>query len=255
MIPIYDNVRGRRLPWVNITIIAINFVVFFYEVSLSHTQIAAGVTELDRFIFRWGSIPACLFDALGRNQDLSPQATHICTDQPESVFTVFSAMFIHGGWLHILGNMLFLFIFGDNVEDAMGHLRYAVFYLLMGVIAAFTYSAVSSGSLTPTIGASGAIAGVMGAYIVLYPRATVTALIFIFPFPLPAFVLIGFWFVAQVFSGFSSLGVNAVGAGAGVAYFAHIGGFIAGIVLVNVFVLGVPRPGIGRGRRPPGGWP
>jgi membrane associated rhomboid family serine protease len=250
VIPIFDNVHGRRFPYVNLAIIAINFVVFFYEVALSHTHITAQITELDRFIFRWGEVPACLFDALGRNQDLSLQATRLCADQPHPVFTIFSGMFIHGGWLHILGNMLFLFIFGDNVEDAMGHVRYAIFYLLMGVLAALTYSAVSIDSLETAIGASGAIAGVMGAYIVLYPRATVTAIIFFFPFPLPAFVLIGFWFLVQVFSGFSTLGVNAVGAGGGVAYFAHIGGFIAGALLIKLFVLGQPRRGLARPRRP-----
>ncbi len=250
MIPIFDNVRGRRFPYVNLAIIAINFVVFFYEVSLSHQHITSQITELDRFIFRWGEVPACVFDALGRNQNLSLQATRLCADQPHPIFTIVSGMFVHAGWLHILGNMLFLFIFGDNVEDAMGHVRYAVFYMLMGVIAAFAYSAVSIDSLTPAIGASGAIAGVMGAYIVLYPRATVTALIVIFPFPLPAFVLIGFWFLVQVFSGFSTLGANAVNAGGGVAYFAHIGGFIAGALLIKLFVIGQPRTPLRRPRTP-----
>jgi membrane associated rhomboid family serine protease len=140
--------------------------------------------------------------------------------------------------------MLFLWIFGDNVEDAMGHARYAIFYLLVGALAACAHMFVSPDDLTPAIGASGAIAGVMGAYIVLFPRATVAVIIPIFffiPFPLPAFVLIGFWFVAQIFSGFASLGPNAVGAGGGVAYFAHIGGFIAGALLINFFALGRPR--------------
>ena len=163
-------------------------------------------------------------------------------------------MFMHGSWLHILGNMLFLWIFGDNVEDAMGHVLYAAFYLIVGTAGAVTHGLVDPNALTPAIGASGAIAGVMGAYIVLFPRATVAVIIPIFffiPFPLPAFVLIGFWFVAQLFSGFSSLGPDAVGAGGGVAYFAHIGGFIAGALLVNVFAARTTSPRVRRAARGP----
>jgi membrane associated rhomboid family serine protease len=153
-------------------------------------------------------------------------------------------MFMHGSWLHILGNMLFLWIFGDNVEDAMGHLLYGAFYLLTGVLASLSHGLVNAESLTPAIGASGAVAGIMGAYIVLFPRATITALLPFFlliPVQVPAIFLIGIWFLLQLFSGVSSLGVDAVGSGGGVAYFAHIGGFIAGGVLVNVFVLGRRR--------------
>ena len=251
MIPIHDSVRGRSVPWVNVAIIVINFVVFFYELALRQQQITPGLTELDRFIYHWGNIPACMFDALGRNENLNAQGLRLCADQPNPVLTVITAMFIHGGWLHILGNMLFLWIFGDNVEDAMGHVRYAVFYLLVGAIAAFVQAFASADELTPAIGASGAIAGVMGAYIVLFPRATVAVIIPIFffiPFPLPAWVLIGFWFVAQLLSGFSSVGTPAVGAGGGVAYFAHIGGFLAGAALVHLFVVGRPRR---EPRRPP----
>ncbi|MDP9237762.1 MAG: rhomboid family intramembrane serine protease, partial [Chloroflexota bacterium] len=239
MIPVYDSVRSRSFPIVNVTIILINFIVFFYEIALSQQQLGLRTSELDRFIFHWGNIPACTFDALGRNLAEARSAT--CLQQPDARWTILAAMFMHGGWLHILGNMLFLWIFGDNVEDAMGHARYAIFYLLVGTLAAFAHMFVNPHDLTPAIGASGAIAGVMGAYIVLFPRATVAVIIPIFffiPFPLPAFVLIGFWFVAQIFSGFASLGPNAVGAGGGVAYFAHVGGFIAGAVLVNLFVLG-----------------
>jgi membrane associated rhomboid family serine protease len=130
---------------------------------------------------------------------------------------------------------------------------YAIFYIVVGSAGALAHGIIDPGALTPAIGASGAIAGVMGAYIVLYPRATVATLIFFVPFPIPAFMLIGFWFVSQLFSGFSSLGVDAVGAGGGVAYFAHIGGFIAGALLVNVFAIrrGRPRP---RRRAPRDPW-
>jgi membrane associated rhomboid family serine protease len=240
MIPIHDSVRSRSFPYVNVAIIVINFAVFFYEVALSQQTIRGQFTELDTFIYHWGNIPACTFDALGRHMNLSVQAQAICRSQPDPAWTVFSAMFMHGGWLHVLGNMLFLWIFGDNVEDSMGHALYAVFYLLVGALSAFTHMWVNASDMMPAIGASGAIAGVMGAYIVLFPRATVAVIIplfFFIPFPLPAFVLIGFWFVAQVFSGVSSLGVNTVGAGGGVAYFAHIGGFVAGALLVNLFAI------------------
>ncbi len=249
MIPIHDSPRSRSLPIVNVAIIIINFAVFFYEVAVSQHQVGLHMTGLDRFIFHWGNIPACTLDAYGRAVATAAAHSRTCASQPSPQWTMISAMFMHGGWLHILGNMLFLWIFGDNVEDAMGHARYLVFYLLVGVIAAFTHMLVNPDDLTPAVGASGAIAGVMGAYIVLFPRATVAVIIPIFffiPFPLPAFVLIGFWFVAQLFSGFSSLGPDAVGAGGGVAYFAHIGGFVAGALLIKLFVLG-------RGRRAPPG--
>jgi membrane associated rhomboid family serine protease len=246
MIPIHDSIRSRTFPYVNLTIIIINFLVFFYEVSLSQQSIHGQLTRLDTFIYDWGNIPSCTLDVLGQNGTLSGLATQVCAMQPHPAWTVFTALFIHGGWLHILGNMLFLWIFGDNVEDSMGHALYAVFYLTVGALSGFTHMFVNAADLTPAIGASGAIAGVMGAYIVLFPRATVAVIIpvlFFIPFPLPAFVLIGFWFVAQVFSGFSSLGVSAVGAGGGVAYFAHIGGFIAGALLINVFAIRRRRGG------------
>jgi len=243
VIPLFDSPRRRTFPYVNVAIIAVNFIVFFYELSLTTDLVTRHVSQLDIFILHWGNIPACTLDSLGRDAVASRSA--VCSSQPHPASTILTAMFIHGGWLHIAGNMLFLFIFGDNVEDAMGHIRYAIFYLLIGAVAAFTHMSVYPDDLQPAIGASGAIAGVMGAYIVLFPRATVTAsipLLFFIPFPIPAFVMIGFWFIVQLFSGFSAIGVDAVGAAGGVAYFAHIGGFIAGAALVNVFLLGRPRP-------------
>src|SRR4030042_2626668 len=139
-------------------------------------------------------------------------------------------MFIHGGWCHILGNMLFLWVFGDNVEDAIGHVSYLIFYLLAGIAAATAQILVDTGSGVPMVGASGAIAGVLGAYVVLYPRATIAAVIFPFVFwvlPIPAFVLIGLWFFLQLLNGAASIG-TAVGAREGVAWWAHIGGVPAG---------------------------
>ena len=246
MIPVADSTRSRTVPYVNLAIIAVNFIVFFYELHLNGQSFRGNpqVTELDRFISRWGNIPACMFDAWGWQQDLLGRGAATCALQDQPRWTILSSMFIHGGWLHILGNMLFLWIFGDNVEDAMGHVRYAAFYLLAGIVAGLTQGFIDAGSLTPAIGASGAIAGVMGAYIVLFPRASVVAIIpflFFIPFPVPAFLMIGIWFVLQVFTGLSSFGPNAVGAGGGVAYFAHIGGFVFGALAVRAFVFGRPR--------------
>ncbi len=265
MIPIYDSERSRSFPYVNVAIIIINIVVFIYEVSLSQQGVTRSVaalgskSQLDIFVNHWGNIPACMLDAAGRNEHLTRTGAAICRAQPSPLWTILTAMFMHGSWLHIGGNMLFLWIFGDNVEDAMGHALYAIFYLIVGTIAAFSHALVaeyyaSSELLTPAIGASGSIAGVLGAYIVLFPRATVVALIpffFFIPFPVPAFVLIGFWFVLQIFYGAGSVGPNAVGAGGGVAYFAHIGGFIAGAALVNLFAWNRPRrpPAAARGHR------
>jgi membrane associated rhomboid family serine protease len=236
VIPIADSPVARSFPYVNVMLIVVNLLVFIYEVVLSGQTIRGNVTELDRFILDWGNVPACTFDALGRDVT-SPVGVARCDDQPAPLLTAFSAMFMHGSWLHVLGNMLFLWIFGDNVEDAMGHLRYALFYVLGGLLAAAAHGLVNPNDLTPAIGASGAIAGVMGAYILLFPRSIVTAVIFVvIPIPVPAWLMIGFWFVSQLFYGFGSLGPDT--AAGGVAYFAHIGGFVAGLVLVNLFVIG-----------------
>jgi membrane associated rhomboid family serine protease len=240
MIPIRDSVHARTTPYVNLTIIVVNLLVFLYEVYLSQDTVRGNFTELDQFIYRWGNVPACTFDALGLS-GLPPDPDNVCGGQDRPLLTVVTAMFIHGGWLHIGGNMLFLWIFGDNVEDAMGHVRYALFYVLCGVIAALAHGLTDVNSVQPAVGASGAIAGVMGAYIVLFPRAVVYVIfgIIFIPLPLPAWALIGFWIVLQIFYGTASLGVDT--ASGGVAYFAHIGGFLAGAALVHLFVLGRPR--------------
>jgi membrane associated rhomboid family serine protease len=244
MIPISDSVRSRTFPYVNVAIIVANVAVFLYQVWLSGDTIIVNArgeyTELDRFVEHWANVPACTLDALGWNQANAADA--ICRNQPETLLTPITSVFMHGGWLHLLGNMLFLWIFGDNVEDTMGHLRYGIFYMLMGVLAGFAHSAVDASSTTPSLGASGSIAGVMAAYLVLFPRANVTVIFgfFLIPIPIPAFVLIGFWFLTELFSGVASLDVER--ASGGIAYFAHIGGFVAGAVLVHLFVLGRPRP-------------
>ncbi|MEX0785374.1 MAG: rhomboid family intramembrane serine protease [Dehalococcoidia bacterium] len=260
MIPIGDSVRSRTFPYVNIAIIAACVLAFLYQLTLSTAapvvQGFAGFSELDLFFFDWGAIPACLTDRLGRDPEVDPRAlAFACPEGDQVLLTPISAMFIHGGWLHLIGNMIFLWVFGDNVEDAMGHARYAAFYVLVGVLAAATHIAVNQNDVIPAVGASGAIAGVLGAYLVLYPRATVSAILPIFilfwiPFQVPAIFLIGFWFLMQLFNGVAGLAAtDIVNAGGGVAWFAHIGGFVAGLVLVRVFVLGRRRPP--RGLPPP----
>ncbi len=240
MIPITDSVKTRSFPYVNITIIITCILVFMYEVYISGDPAPGYGNALDRLFYEWGNVPKCTFDALGIGAEptLSEQA-RICGRQDYPALTIFSAMFLHGGWLHLAGNMLFLWIFGDNVEDSVGHVRYAIFYLLCGTLASLAHGAVDANSIVPAIGASGAIAGIMGAYLVLFPRAKVVVIFgfILIPIPLPAFVLIGFWFVSQLFVGFASLGPETT-SGGGIAYFAHIGGFVAGAVLINVFVLG-----------------
>ena len=213
MFPIGDEHNGRLLtPYVNYTLIAINIVVFLYQLLLPEP-------ELLEFIFRWGAIPA----EISQGQDL---------------FGLVSSMFLHGGWLHIAGNMLFLWVFGDNVEDTMGHVSYLLFYLLTGLAAGLAQVVIDSGSQIPLVGASGAISGVLGAYIMLFPHGRIRTLVFLGFFItvvlIPAWVQIGLWIVLQFFNGFASLGVRTEESG-GVAYWAHIGGFIAGAALVWLF--------------------
>jgi membrane associated rhomboid family serine protease len=212
--PVGDENQGERLtPVINYTLIAINFVVFLYELSLSDRS-------LTRFIFRWGSIPAEISD--GRD-----------------LFTVITSQFLHAGWLHIAGNMLFLWVFGDNVEDTMGHIPYLIFYLLCGVGAGLGQVIIDTNSTTPLVGASGAISGVLAAYLVLFPRGLIRTLILLGWFPLlflvPAWLMIGYWILLQFVNGFLSLGVHTAEVGGGVAYFAHIGGFVFGLVFVLLF--------------------
>ena len=232
MIPVGDRLSTRTLPYVNIGIIVVNFLVFFYELT-------RGPSDLDRWFYDWGAIPACVSDSLGLNPNVDPRALAAYCEPNHTPLAAFTSMFMHAGWLHILGNMLFLWVFGDNVEDALGHVRYLVFYLIVGLAATATQIALSMDSLVPGIGASGAIAGVMGAYLVMYPRARIAVFMPLFFFLgapyIPAAALIGIWFLMQLFTGVASLGQAA---GSGVAWWAHVGGFLAGVVLVNLFRAG-----------------
>jgi len=214
MFPLYDTVRSRRFPFINWMLILLNGLIFYYEITL-------GEDRLNRFILNWGLIPA-----------------QLTSNYAESWLTVFTSMFLHGGWLHILGNMWTLFIFGDNIEDRMGHGNYLVFYLLSGAAAAILQSVLMPASQVPMIGASGAIAGVLGAYLILYPRARIASLVpilFIFTLvEIPAVIYLGIWFVLQLFSGWSALQGAASG---GIAWWAHIGGFVFGVITVHLFAI------------------
>lgn len=228
MLPLRDINPSRTRPVVTVALIAVNVLLFVYELSL-------GQEGLQRFLFSAAFIPARAFAGEGPGTGLG-----------FSLSSALLSMFLHGGWMHLGGNMLFLWIFGDNVEDRLGHLRFLAFYLLCGFTATFTYAAAGPASVVPSIGASGAIAGVLGAYLVLYPRARIVTLLFLGFFidfiEVPALVYLPLWFLIQFFSGLASIGVRSASQG-GVAWFAHIGGFIAGPLFLWLL-----RP---RGRRPP----
>lgn len=215
MIPIKDSPKTRVFPYVNITLIVINVVVFFRQLAMTDTQLHA-------FVFTHGLIPARLLETWGAGALWA------------AVSPLLAYQFMHGGWLHIGSNMLYLWVFGDNIEDRLGHVKYLVFYLLMGGLAGLAQVAFDPGSGVPIIGASGAVAGVLGAYLVSCPRARVLALIPIFVIftlaELPAVIFLGFWFLLQLFQGIATIGIDI-----SVAWWAHIGGFVAGMVLVNLF--------------------
>ena len=224
MFPIRDENPQLRVSFVTFAIIAANVAAWILLQGLGSDP------ALSRSICQLGLIPG---DILG-NVDLSQVSQRLpCrVDGQGSWLTVLSSMFLHGGWLHIIGNMWFLWIFGDNVEDAMGHTRFAVFYVLCGLAAAAAQMLANPGSPIPMVGASGAIGGVMGAYIVLYPRVHVHMLVvlgfYITTFAMPAVWMLGYWIVVQLFGGLASVGAT----GGGVAFWAHVGGFVAGAVLV-----------------------
>jgi len=209
MIPISDELPSRRIPAVTWALIAANVVIFLFQLTLG--------SRVDQLYMALGTVPAYITDPF---------------NHPLAFVTLFTSMFLHGGWAHLFGNMLYLWIFGDNVEDIFGHAGYLLFYLAAGAIAGLAQVAVAPSSMVPGIGASGAIAGVLGVYLVLFPRAPVRVLIPAFYFwriaRLPALIVLGFWFVLQLFNGALSLGAGNFATG-GVAWFAHLGGFVAGL--------------------------
>ena len=223
--PLKDDNPTSSFPFVTIGLILTNILIFFHQISL-------GMQESQRFVFQWGAIPYQIIHGEWI-YDLSPGIP--------IRFTLFSSMFLHGGFLHLFGNMLYLWIFGNNIEDTLGHFRFLVFYLLCGLVAAMTQVLSIPNSTVPMIGASGAVAGILGAYLLLFPHARVLTLMFIFFFirliRLPAVIVLGFWFFIQLLSASARTESN-------VAFFAHIGGFVVGLILVKAF-----QPGRSRRRK------
>ena len=209
MIPLRDNIPHERKPVVTVALLLINVAVFFYEISLGE--------KLQDFFYIYGFVPKNIFLPIGLEYKIKP---------------LFTNMFLHAGFIHLLGNMLFLWIFADNVEDKLGHFKFLIFYITCGVIASLAHLVMNVSSDIPAVGASGAIAGVLGAYIIMFPRARILTLVpFLIFFQLieiPAFIFLGIWFVYQFLLGISSIGLY----GAGIAFWAHIGGFAGGISLV-----------------------
>jgi membrane associated rhomboid family serine protease len=223
--PLKDDNPTSSFPLVTVGIILTNVLIFFHQISM-------GLEGSQRFIFQWGAIPY---------QIIHGEWLYDLSSGIPIRFTIFSSMFLHGGFLHLFGNMLYLWIFGNNIEDTLGHFRFLVFYLLCGLVAAMTQVLSIPNSTVPMIGASGAVAGILGGYLLLFPHARVLTLMFIFFFirlvRLPAVIVLGFWFFVQLLS------VSAR-AESNVAFFAHIGGFVVGLILVKAF-----QPGRLRRRR------
>lgn len=213
MIPLSDSIKSRHFPLATILILALNIYIFYQQLISP---------DIEAFVMQWGFVPAQL--ALLDTTTWLP---------------ILTSMFLHGGFVHIISNMLFLWVFADNIEDSMGFFGFLIFYLLCGLVAALAQYAVNPASTIPMIGASGAVAGVLGAYWRLYPHSTIHTLIpigfFITSADIPASLMIGFWFLTQIFSGYASLSVQTLSDVGGVAFFAHIGGFLAGLILVNIF--------------------
>lgn len=219
MFPLKDDNPTTIIPVVTWMLIGANVVVFLYQVSL-------GQRAALQFVYQYGAIPAVV-----TGEQSLPE--YFATIPP--FLSIFTSMFLHGGWMHLIGNMWYLWIFGNNIEEAMGGLRYLLFYIVCGFIASLSHILLNAGSVVPSIGASGAIAGVLGAYLLLYPRARVLTfvvlIIFIRLMYIPAGFILGIWFVFQLMSG----GMAGYQSSGGVAFWAHIGGFVSGMVLVGVF--------------------
>lgn len=217
MIPLRDTTRSPGFPYVNTALIITNVLIFLYGYLLG--------SYMDLFIFRYGLIPANVF------------SSYTDAGLADRIYPFLTSMFLHGGWLHLIGNMLFLYIFGDNVEGRMGHFRYLVFYIVCGLIAALFQFVTNIHSVIPMVGASGAISGVLGAYMTFYPRSRILTLVPVFFFiqfiHIPAAVFIFIWFILQFLSGLGTL--NAPKESGGIAFWAHIGGFVAGLLLARFF--------------------
>ena len=228
MIPIRDDAPHYTTPWVNYFLIAMNTAIFFFGEGFLRA-LPESPRHLNRLFDIYGMVPAHLTKGLQTG------------DFPAALLPVLTSMFLHAGWLHIIFNMWWLWIFGDNVEDWLGHFPYLLFYLLSGLGAAIVHLMFNLGSKVPSVGASGAIAGVMGAYFVLFPSARVLTFIFVFFTWLPAWLILGYWFVLQFLSGASTSIAAGQGTSGGIAVWAHVGGFLTGVVMIKLFPRREPR--------------
>jgi len=219
MFPIKDDQPRYSTPYVNTFLIVLNILIFFYQWML-------GPRAGDAFARVYGEVPSHLAAFLAGSSRYT---------LPDVVVPFFTSMFLHAGWMHVLGNMWFLYIFGDNIEDYLGHFKYLIFYLLSGLLAMATQVAIYPHSNVPTVGASGAIAGVLGAYFLLYPRARVLTWFFVFVLYLPAWIVLGEWIVIQFLNGAATLSMAPGRDVGGVAFWAHIGGFLAGVAMIKIF--------------------
>jgi rhomboid family protein len=270
VLPLKDNIPTARFPIVTVAFIAINIAVFIWQLSYPtdpRLSSEVNLSNIDQSSLEYGALPYRITHP-GKGQDCSVAAINaqneagiVCPgtsdfdeaeqraasgqapppiqlDQAPWWVTIFTSMFMHGGILHIVGNMLFLWVFGNNIEDSMGRPKFVLFYLLAGLVALYSQAALDPGSTAPTIGASGAVAGVLGAYALLHPHARVLTLIFIIFFvtlvEIPALILLGIWFILQFIPAIGEVAVN-VGGGGGVAYFAHVGGFLFGLAAIKLF--------------------
>ena len=231
MIPIRDDQPRFSTPYITYFLVALNTLVFIYELAVG----AQSHEALNAMIYEFGIVPDHIGAALNGEAHFSVAAAFL---------PILTSMFLHGSWLHIIGNMWVLWIFGDNIEDYLGHFPYLIFYLVCGFAAAITHILLNAGSDVPTVGASGAIAGVMGGYFLLYPKSrvlTLVPLIVFFTFWwLPAWIVLGYWFLLQFFSGTTSIAYSSPSSG-GVAFWAHVGGFVAGLILIKVMPRRVQR--------------
>ena len=270
MLPLKDNIPTGRFPVVTVALILINVAVFVWQLTLSNDPNSSespnvrGLSEYDERVIELGAIPyrlthpgkdcgvvtatrgvareldpiVCDGSAKRREAEGTPGVEVVDLEEPPFWATILTSMFMHGGWLHIIGNMLFLWVFGNNVEDRMGRLRFPLFYLLAGLVAVYAQSLVDTSATVPTIGASGAVAGVLGGYILLHPRARVVTLVFIIFFvtliEIPAMILLGIWALLQFLPALGQVGAADV-AGENVAYLAHVGGFLFGLATIKLF--------------------
>ena len=274
MLPLKDNIPTDRFPIITVLFIVINIAAFAWQLSLPDDQNSSespaipGLSASDEAVFELGAIPYrlthpgkdCGVVTAPQGTDVRDVSPIVCEgsakrreaqdisgvevvdlEAPAWWVTILTSMFLHGGFLHIIGNMLFLWVFGNNVEDAMGKLRFIVFYLLAGAVAVYAQSVIDTSSAVPTIGASGAVAGVLGAYILLHPKARVVTLVIIIFFvtliEIPAMILLGIWAALQFVPALGQVGAGDLG-GDSVAYLAHVGGFIFGLVMIKLFTAG-----------------